>query len=180
MPQGATPRSLVIHLRSSLTRTAKPGDAVMVSGIFLPQPYTGFKAMRAGLLTTTFLEAMLVTQEKRSYAQTAEDATLRAKIDVRPPPSLVCKGVQKNGLSTDAISACVPNISLQKHQACQVFGSGVRCAMKSPSVGSCPCPISLQICNAFQYLCLGVQWALALAQMLADRCTHSLSSHALM
>lgn len=90
VPQGATPRSLVIHLRSSLTRTAKPGDAVMVSGIFLPQPYTGFKAMRAGLLTTTFLEAMLVTQEKRSYAQTAEDATLRARIDVRLCSSLIC------------------------------------------------------------------------------------------
>ncbi|BDA48060.1 DNA replication licensing factor MCM7 [Coccomyxa sp. Obi] len=81
VPQGATPRSLVVHLRASLTRTCKPGDAVMVSGIFLPQPYTGFKAMRAGLLTTTFLEAMSVTQEKKSYAQTAEDATLRAQID---------------------------------------------------------------------------------------------------
>lgn len=89
VPQGATPRSLVVHLRASLTRTCKPGDAVIVSGIFLPQPYTGFKAMRAGLLTTTFLEAMSVTQEKKSYAQTAEDATLRAQIDVRdgsPPP----------------------------------------------------------------------------------------------
>lgn len=83
VPQGATPRSLVVHLRASLTRTCKPGDAVIVSGIFLPQPYTGFKAMRAGLLTTTFLEAMSVTQEKKSYAQTAEDATLRAQIDVR-------------------------------------------------------------------------------------------------
>ncbi|BDA45892.1 probable DNA replication licensing factor MCM7 at N-terminal half [Coccomyxa sp. Obi] len=82
VPQGAAPRSLVVHLRASLTRTRKPGDAVMVSGIFLPQPYTGFKAMRAGLLTTTFLEAMSVTQEKKSYAQTAEEATLRAQIDV--------------------------------------------------------------------------------------------------
>lgn len=89
VPQGATPRSLVVHLRASLTRTCKPGDAVIVSGIFLPQPYTGFKAMRAGLLTTTFLEAMSVTQEKKSYAQTAEDATLRAQIDVRDGPPLL-------------------------------------------------------------------------------------------
>ena len=43
VPQGATPRSLHVHLRGSLTRCAKPGDAVTVSGVFLPQPLTGFR-----------------------------------------------------------------------------------------------------------------------------------------
>ncbi len=57
MPQGATPRSLTVHLRGALTRTAKPGDAVTVSGVFLPEPFTGFRAMRAGLLTSVFLQA---------------------------------------------------------------------------------------------------------------------------
>jgi len=82
VPQGATPRSLVIHLRGPLTRTCKPGDSVTVAGIFLPQPYTGFRAMRAGLLTTTYLEAMSVTQDKRSYKDTAADDSLRAQIEV--------------------------------------------------------------------------------------------------
>lgn len=82
MPQGATPRSLVIHLRGPLTRTCKPGDSVTVAGIFLPQPYTGFRAMRAGLLTTTYLEAMSVTQDKRSYKDTAADDSLRVQIEV--------------------------------------------------------------------------------------------------
>ena len=39
--------------------------------------------MKAGLLTTTFLEAMAITQDKRSYKDTADDATLRQQIDVR-------------------------------------------------------------------------------------------------
>ena len=82
VPQGATPRSLVIHLRGTLTRTCKPGDSVTVAGVFLPQPYTGFRAMRAGLLTTTYLDAMSVTQDKRSYKDTAADGTLRAQIEV--------------------------------------------------------------------------------------------------
>ena len=43
VPQGATPRSLHVHLRGALTRCAKPGDAVTISGIFLPQPLTGFR-----------------------------------------------------------------------------------------------------------------------------------------
>ena len=43
VPQGATPRSLHVHLRGALTRCAKPGDAVTISGVFLPQPLTGFR-----------------------------------------------------------------------------------------------------------------------------------------
>ena len=82
VPQGATPRSLVIHLRGPLTRTCKPGDSVTVAGVFLPQPYTGFRAMRAGLLTTTYLDAMSVTQDKRSYKDTAADDSLRTQIEV--------------------------------------------------------------------------------------------------
>ena len=91
MPQGATPRSLTIHLRGPLTRSCKPGDSVTVAGVFLPQPYTGFRAMRAGLLTTTYLEAMSVSQDKRSYKDAAADDTLHAQIEVRSPPAL-CRG----------------------------------------------------------------------------------------
>jgi DNA replication licensing factor MCM7 len=40
---------------------------VEISGIFLPTPYTGFRAMRAGLVADTYLEAMSVTQTKKRY-----------------------------------------------------------------------------------------------------------------
>ena len=61
VPQGATPRNLTVHLRGALTRTAKPGDAVTVAGVFLPEPFTGFRAMRAGLLTSVYLQARFST-----------------------------------------------------------------------------------------------------------------------
>jgi DNA replicative helicase MCM subunit Mcm2 (Cdc46/Mcm family) len=46
-----------------------PGDMVEVSGIFLPTPFTGFRAMRAGLVADTYLEAMSVTQFKQRYEE---------------------------------------------------------------------------------------------------------------
>ena len=36
-----------------------------VSGIFLPIPYMGFRALKAGLTADTFLEATSITHYKR-------------------------------------------------------------------------------------------------------------------
>ena len=82
VPQGTTPRSLVVHLRGGLTRSCKPGDAVSISGAFLPEPYTGFRAMKAGLLTSTFLDAMRVVQLKQSYKEHALDKDLQERMQV--------------------------------------------------------------------------------------------------
>lgn len=46
-----------------------PGDVVELSGIFLPIPYVGFRAMRAGLVADTYLEAMSVTHFKKKYEE---------------------------------------------------------------------------------------------------------------
>lgn len=46
-----------------------PGDVIELSGIFLPIPYTGFRAMRAGLVADTYLEAMSVTHFKKKYEE---------------------------------------------------------------------------------------------------------------
>ena len=84
VPQGSTPRSLKVHLRGSLTRAARPGDAVTVTGVFLPEPVTGgYAARHAGLLTSTLLDASCIVQLKASYATVATDATLAARITVR-------------------------------------------------------------------------------------------------
>ena len=82
VPQGTTPRSIIVHLRGALTRTCKPGDAVSISGVFLPEPYTGFKAIRAGLLTSTYLDAMGIKQLKQSYQEHALDEELQARMYV--------------------------------------------------------------------------------------------------
>ncbi|GLT43135.1 hypothetical protein SLA2020_171060 [Shorea laevis] len=67
VPKGHIPRSMTVHLRGELTRKVAPGDVVELSGIFLPVPYTGFRALRAGLVADTYLEAMSVTHFKKKY-----------------------------------------------------------------------------------------------------------------
>ncbi|KAJ6798813.1 DNA replication licensing factor MCM7 [Iris pallida] len=69
VPKGHIPRTLSVHLRGELTRKVAPGDIVEFSGIFLPIPYTGFRAMRAGLVADTYLEAMSVTHFKKKYEE---------------------------------------------------------------------------------------------------------------
>ncbi|KAK9476497.1 MCM2/3/5 family-domain-containing protein [Lipomyces japonicus] len=67
VPVGHIPRTLTIHFTGGIVRSVTPGDIVDVTGIFLPMPYTGFRALRAGLLTDTYLEAQWVFQHKKQY-----------------------------------------------------------------------------------------------------------------
>ena len=69
VPVGHIPRSMTIHVHGSLTRQMSPGDVVHLGGIFLPIPYTGFQAVRAGLLTDTYLEAHHIHQLKKQYSE---------------------------------------------------------------------------------------------------------------
>jgi len=58
-----------VHLNGDVTRTMNPGDVVHLGGIYLPVPYTGFQAIRAGLLTDTYLEVHHVHQLKKHYSE---------------------------------------------------------------------------------------------------------------
>ena len=66
---GHIPRSMTAIVKGELVRHVSPGDVIECSGVFLPKPYTGFKAMRAGLIANTFLEAMHIKQYKKKYSQ---------------------------------------------------------------------------------------------------------------
>ncbi|KAI9747517.1 MAG: Mcm2-7 hexameric complex component [Lichina confinis] len=81
VPVGHIPRSLTVHCNGSLTRHLNPGDVVDVAGIFLPTPYTGFKAIRAGLLTDTYLEAQHVRQHRKAYEDLTVDARTFRRIE---------------------------------------------------------------------------------------------------
>lgn len=76
VPVGHIPRTLTILCHGSLTRRINPGDVIDCAGIFLPTPYTGFKAIRAGLLTDTYLEAQHIAQHKKAYEDMVVDARL--------------------------------------------------------------------------------------------------------
>lgn len=81
VPPGNIPRMLSIHVRGPIVRSMTPGEMVDVSGIFLPQPYTGFQALRAGLLTETYLDAQFVKQHKRKYESLGLTDEVKEKID---------------------------------------------------------------------------------------------------
>ena len=81
VPVGHIPRTLTIHCHGTVTRQINPGDVIDVAGIFLPTPYTGFKAIRAGLLTDTYLEAMHITQHKKAYDDMLFDAKILRRVE---------------------------------------------------------------------------------------------------
>ncbi|TLD25134.1 hypothetical protein PspLS_05530 [Pyricularia sp. CBS 133598] len=81
VPIGQIPRTLTILCYGSLVRKVSPGDVADISGVFLPTPYTGFQAMKAGLLTDTYLEAHHIVQHKKAYTEMTIDPRLVRKID---------------------------------------------------------------------------------------------------
>ena len=92
VPAGHIPRSMTVHLYGRLTRQLSPGDIVDVGGIFLPLPYTGFRGIRAGLLTDTYLEAQSIRQLKRSYEDLDPSPDMAAEIEaLRADPSLYAR-----------------------------------------------------------------------------------------
>ncbi|KAJ1886597.1 DNA replication licensing factor MCM7, partial [Kickxella alabastrina] len=75
VPMGDIPRTLTVHCYEGAVRRLNPGDVAHIAGVFLPQPYTGFRALRAGLLADTLVEAHDVRPLKRRYDQLARELT---------------------------------------------------------------------------------------------------------
>ncbi len=44
-----------------------PGDVMTVVGVFMPTPFTGFKAMKAGLIADTYLDVHDIIKAKKAY-----------------------------------------------------------------------------------------------------------------
>jgi len=72
---GHVPRSMSLYCRGELTRLASPGDVVTVDGVFLPQRIaeSGYRAMKAGLISTTYLEAQNIVVHKKSYDESLSE-----------------------------------------------------------------------------------------------------------
>lgn len=77
---GHIPRAMTIHLYEDQCRNANPGDLVNVAGVLLPQPYTGYRALRAGLITDIFLDAHEIVQLKKQYADMQLTPAIAAEI----------------------------------------------------------------------------------------------------
>jgi DNA replication licensing factor MCM7 len=90
VPMGHVPRSLSVYCRGELTRLANPGDVVTVDGVFLPQRVAegGYRAMKAGLMATLFLEAQHILVHKKSFDEScldglSEEESIKMDSDIR-------------------------------------------------------------------------------------------------
>lgn len=81
-----------IHVFGTQTRLLNPGDIVHLGGIFLPTPYTGFQAIRAGLLTDTYLDVHYVNQLKKQYNELQMSPEIEQAIaELKQDPTLYHK-----------------------------------------------------------------------------------------
>eukprot|EP00049_Salpingoeca_infusionum_P009802 m.166800 g.166800 ORF g.166800 m.166800 type:complete len:734 (+) comp14448_c0_seq1:1330-3531(+) len=83
VPTGHIPRSMTIQVSGEATRSAAPGDEVTITGIFLPVPYTGYRAIRAGLLSDTYLEAQTIEKRKKTHAERSITEAERQEIETQ-------------------------------------------------------------------------------------------------
>ncbi|CAM9841099.1 unnamed protein product, partial [Sphacelaria rigidula] len=81
VPIGHIPRAMTVQCRAGLTRQCSPGDIVTMSGIFLPVRYQGFRAMKAGLIADTFLQAQHIFRHKKGYDEMEVSASMEAAVD---------------------------------------------------------------------------------------------------
>jgi len=90
IPTGHIPRVLNVQLRGDITQTCIPGDLVSLSGGFsrlsshagcyLPTPFTGIQALRAGLITDTYFYVHNVRHHKTAEAATEGDAEVERTV----------------------------------------------------------------------------------------------------
>ncbi|KAJ1508741.1 Mcm2-7 hexameric complex component, partial [Coelomomyces lativittatus] len=90
VPMGHIPRSMTVHVYEAMTRTMNTGDMVILTGIFLPTPYTGYKAIKAGLLADTYLEGLHVTLLKQSYESMPSTAHAKRTLDYETLAKSIC------------------------------------------------------------------------------------------
>lgn len=117
VPVGHIPRQLTIHCHGALARQINPGDVVDIAGIFLPTPYTGFKAIKAGLLTDTYLEAQYVNQHKKAY-----DNMVLAPTTIRRMTELEQSGQLYEYLSRSIAPEIFGHLDVKKALLLQLIG----------------------------------------------------------
>lgn len=80
VPMGQVPRSMKIFAFGNATRQCTPGDLITITGPLLTMPYMGFRAVTAGLVHDTHVEAFKIIREKKSYKDTSLSAEMVERI----------------------------------------------------------------------------------------------------
>lgn len=69
VPIGHVPRTMKVMARGVNTKKCSPGDIVTITGVYMPSPFSGFAAMRAGLTHDTHLEAFCISKDKQNFKE---------------------------------------------------------------------------------------------------------------
>lgn len=80
VPVGHIPRTMTVVARGELARQVVPGDLIVIGGVYVPTPYTGFRAMTAGLIADTYFEAHTFEKLKKSFEDTEIDAAMQEQV----------------------------------------------------------------------------------------------------
>jgi DNA replication licensing factor MCM7 len=84
VPIGHVPRTIKIIAKGVNTKKCSPGDIVTITGVYMPAPFFGYKAMRAGLSHDTFVEAFRVTKDKTNFRETLlSEETIERVYDIK-------------------------------------------------------------------------------------------------
>ncbi len=81
VPVGCVPTTMAVWGEGAMTRQVSPGDIVTIGGIFLPQRQPGFKGLKAGLLSDTYIVAQDFFKHKKGYAEIDLSPAMEKKID---------------------------------------------------------------------------------------------------
>jgi len=81
VPVGHIPRSMTVKVHGELCRNASPGDIITLHGVFLPVANEGFKAVKAGMIASTYLLSVGLVQHKKKYSEYVPDPSVVKKIE---------------------------------------------------------------------------------------------------
>ena len=81
VPIGHVPRTIKIVAKGINCRKCGPGDIVTITGVYMPAPFTGFAAMRAGLTHDTYIEAFKISKDKQNFRETILTDTMMDRIN---------------------------------------------------------------------------------------------------
>lgn len=79
VPRGSIPRIINVECFSSLTEKVKPGEFVVLGGIFMPRPYHGFRKLKAGLLNDIYIHCTHI--ESNAAIPLPSNAVVKTSID---------------------------------------------------------------------------------------------------
>lgn len=92
VPCGHIPRTMTIYCFGERTRKVQCGDKIIVSGVWLPILEKGWKEMKQGLITQTFLHAMHIEKQKQSFnIELYNEETLESVIEANMDPQIYSK-----------------------------------------------------------------------------------------